>query len=413
MSAATPTADNSLRSDATVISLVGFAHGTSHFFHFVLPPLFPWLMGEFGLSFTQVGAAMTVFFVVSGVGQALAGFVVDRVGALRVLYGGVALLATGGLLYSMAQNYPMLLASAAVAGLGNSVFHPADYTLLNRRVSPSRLGHAFSVHGLTGSLGWAAAPVFVLAIAETWGWRAACMGASMIGFLALGFLFANRRTLQDAPKLLGEGARRRGGSFEFLGVLVVWMCFAFFFVAVMAFGGLQNFAPAIFRDTYGVTLAFATTALTAYLLASAAGVATGGFFASHGDRQDRLVAYALSAAAFCSLILASGAAPSWSVVSLMAVMGFGVGFSGPSRDILVRRAATSTFGTGAFGRVYGFVYSGIDAGLALAPLVFGPFMDAGHPTYVLWGIATLQVLAIVAALSVGFRARTAASPSTP
>jgi FSR family fosmidomycin resistance protein-like MFS transporter len=414
MSAASPVADNSLRSDATVISLVGFAHGTSHFFHFVLPPLFPWLMRDFGLTFTQVGAAMTVFFVVSGVGQALAGFVVDRVGGLRVLCGGVALLSLGGLAYAFAQSYAMLLGAAAIAGLGNSVFHPADYTLLNRRVSPSRLGHAFSVHGLSGSLGWAAAPVFVLAIAESMGWRAACAGASMVGLAALAFLFANRRTLQDAASILAsESARRRGGSFAFLGVPVVWMCFAFFFVAVMAFGGLQNFAPAIFRDAYGVTLAFATTALTAYLLASGAGVAVGGFFASHGERQDRLVAYALSAAAACSIVLATAATPAWSVVALMAAMGFGVGFSGPSRDILVRRAATSSFGTGAFGRVYGFVYSGIDAGLALAPLVFGPLMDAGQPTHVLWGVATLQVLAIVAALSVGFRSRSAASPSTP
>jgi MFS family permease len=413
MSAASPVADNSLRSDATVISLVGFAHGTSHFFHFVLPPLFPWLMRDFGLTFTQVGAAMTVFFVVSGVGQALAGFVVDRVGGLRVLYGGVALLSLGGFCYALAQNYAMLLGAAAIAGLGNSVFHPADYTLLNRRVSPSRMGHAFSVHGLSGSLGWAAAPVFVLAIAETMGWRAACVGASMVGVAALLFLFANRRTLQDAASLVAEGTRRRGGSFAFLGAPVVWMCFLFFFLAVMAFGGLQNFAPAILRDTYGVTLAFATTALTAYLLGSAAGVGVGGFFASHGERQDRLVAYALSAAAMCSILLATAAFPGWSVVGLMAAMGFGVGFSGPSRDILVRRAATSTFGTGAFGRVYGFVYSGIDAGLALAPLVFGPFMDAGQPTHVLWGVATLQVLAIVAALSVGFRSRSAASPSTP
>jgi MFS family permease len=413
MSAATPTADNSLRSDATVISLVGFAHGTSHFFHFVLPPLFPWLMRDFGLTFTQVGAAMTVFFVVSGVGQAMAGFVVDRIGALRVLFGGVALLSLGGLCYAFAQNYAMLLGAAAIAGLGNCVFHPADYTLLNRRVSPSRLGHAFSVHGLSGSLGWAAAPVFVLAIAETMGWRAACVGASLVGFLALAFLFANRRTLQDAVSLVAEGSRRRGGSFAFFRAPVVWMCFAFFFVAVMAFGGLQNFAPAIFRDAYGVTLAFATTVLTAYLLASAAGVAVGGFFATQGDRQDRLVAYALSAAALCSIVLATASVPGWSVVALMAVMGFGVGFSGPSRDILVRRAATSTVGTGGFGRVYGFVYSGIDAGLALAPLVFGPLMDAGHPTRVLWGIAFLQALAIVAALSVGFRARSAVVPSTP
>ncbi len=406
MAAASP-AVNTLRNDATIISLVGFAHGTSHFFHFVLPPLFPWLMGEFGLTFTQVGAAMTVFFVVSGIGQALAGFVVDRVGGLRVLCAGVALLSLGGLVYASAQNYAMLLVGAAVAGLGNSVFHPADYTLLNRRVSSSRLGHAFSVHGLSGGLGWAAAPVFVLAIAGTFGWRAACVGASIVGFLSLTFLFANRRTLQDATTVLPhEPAKRAGGSFAFLGVGVVWMCFAFFFLAVMAFGGLQNFAPPIFERTYGVTIAFATTALTAYLLGNAAGTATGGFFATKGEHQDRLVAVALSCAALCSILLASGLIPAWSIVTLMAIMGFGVGFSGPSRDILVRRAATSTFGTGAFGRVYGFVYSGIDGGLALAPLAFGPLMDAGRYAHVLWGVALLQTMAIGAALAVGSKSRT-------
>jgi predicted MFS family arabinose efflux permease len=325
---------------------------------------------------------------------------------LRVLCGGVALLSLGGLAYAAAQNYAMLLAGAALAGLGNCVFHPADYTLLNRRVSGSRLGHAFSVHGLSGSLGWAAAPVFVLAIAGVLGWRAACVGASIVGFLALGFLFANRRVLQDAGNVLPhEASQRKGGSFAFLGVGVVWMCFAFFFLAVMAFGGLQNYAPPIFERTYGVTIAFATTALTAYLLGNAAGTAAGGFFATKGERQDRLVAVALASAATCSIVLASGAIPAWSIVSLTAIMGFGSGFSGPSRDILVRRAATSTFGTAAFGRVYGFVYSGIDAGLALAPLAFGLLMDAGRYTHVLWGVAVLQTMAIAAALAVGSTSR--------
>src|SRR6187455_225120 len=199
-----------LRRDATVISLVGFCHGTSHFFHFVLPTLFPWLMRDFGLSFTQVGAAMTVFFVVSGIGQALAGFVVDRIGGLRVLYGGVALISLGGMCYAFAQNYPMLLAAAAIAGLGNSVFHPADYTLLNRRVSPSRLGHAFSVHGLSGSLGWAAAPVFVLALAEAWGWRTAAVGASGVGFVALVLLFLKRARLGEVP-LASDASKPKAG----------------------------------------------------------------------------------------------------------------------------------------------------------------------------------------------------------
>lgn len=412
MSAAAPApAPNSLRSDATVISIVGFAHGISHFFHFVLPPLFPWLMREFGLTFTQAGASMTVFFVVSGTGQAMAGFVVDRVGGLRVLVAGVTLLSLGAMLLSTAQGYPMLLAGAAVMGLGNSVFHPADFTLLNKRVSTTRLGHAFSVHGLTGNLGWAAAPIFVVALANAWSWRAAAFGAGLVGFVALSFLVMNRHLLVDGSGVVVERAMaRKGGSFGFLGVGVVWLCFAFFFVAVMAFGGLQNFAPPILERSYGVSLAFATSGLTAYLLGSAVGTGVGGFFASRGEGQDRLIAIALGAAALCSVALATTAVPAWSIVVLMAMMGFGVGFTGPSRDILVRRAATSTFGTGAYGRIYGFVYSGIDSGLALAPILFGVLMDTGRYSGVLWGVAAMQTLAIVMALAVGFRAR-ARSPS--
>ena len=403
MSAANPAAAT-FKHDATVISLVGFCHGTSHFFHFVLPTLFPWLMRDFGLTFTQVGSTMTVFFVVSGIGQALAGFVVDRFGALRVLYGGVALLAAAALAIALSQNFAMLLGAAALAGLGNSVFHPADFTLLNRSVSAPRLGHAFSVHGLSGSLGWAAAPVFVAAIAETLGWRAAATGASIVGFLALSFLFLNRRQMVEGVQT-AEARQHRGGTFAFLGVGVVWLCFLFFLLAVMAFGALQNFAPPILERAYGVTLTFAASGLTAYLLGNAAGIAAGGFFASRGDHQERLVAVALAFAALCAIALASSMVPAWSIVALMGLMGFGSGFTGPSRDILVRRAATSTFGQAAYGRVYGFVYSGIDVGLALAPLAFGPLMDAARYSDVLWGVAILQTLAIAAALAVGYRSR--------
>ena len=146
------------RGEVAVIALVGYAHAVSHFFHLMIPPLFPWLMQDFDLSFTEAGFLMTVFFVVSGTGQALAGFVVDRLGARPVLFSGVLMLVLSGIALGLAQNYPMLMLAAALAGAGNSVFHPADFTLLNHRVSLPRLGHAFSVHGLSGNLGWAAAP---------------------------------------------------------------------------------------------------------------------------------------------------------------------------------------------------------------------------------------------------------------
>ncbi|MEO8104534.1 MAG: MFS transporter, partial [Betaproteobacteria bacterium] len=184
------------RTDATVISLVGFAHGTSHFFHLMLPPLFPWFMSEFDLGYAQAGVLMTVFFVVSGVGQAVAGIWVDKFGAHRVLCAGVALLACSGVLVSIAPTFLMLMVAAAVAGMGNSVFHPADFALLAKRVSPHRMGHAFSTHGISGNLGWAIAPIFMTAIASQAGWRAAGIGAALFGAVSLSLLIWKRDLLQ-------------------------------------------------------------------------------------------------------------------------------------------------------------------------------------------------------------------------
>src|SRR5688572_16724785 len=175
--------------DAGVIGLVGLAHGTSHFFHLMLPPLFPWLMEDFSLSYTDVGLLTTIFFVISGVGQAMAGFVVDRVGALRVLVFGVAMLALSGIALGLANSYAMLMLTAAIAGAGNSIFHPSDFTLLNHQVSQPRLGHAFSVHGLAGNLGWAVAPVFMAGIASVAGWHVAGFGAAAVGAMVLTVLW--------------------------------------------------------------------------------------------------------------------------------------------------------------------------------------------------------------------------------
>ena len=408
----TAVASTSLRNDAEVIGLVGLAHGTSHFYHLMLPPLFPWLMREFALSFTEAGLLMTVFFTVSGVGQALAGFVVDRVGARPVLFFGIATLAASGLVLGASNSYTMLLAAAAVAGLGNSIFHPADFTLLNHRVTPPRLGHAFSVHGLSGNLGWAAAPVFMAGIASATDWHVAGFAASAVGFAVLAVLWLRREALTDAARELvtrpGEHApasARDGGQLGFLRSGAVWLCFAFFFVSTAAFGILQNYSPAILGHVYGVSLAMATGSLTAYLLGSATGIVTGGFLAARSEHSERVIAAALGLAAATAIALASGGASVWMLLPLMVIMGFGVGVAGPSRDLLVRRAATSRFGRAAFGRVYGFVYSGLDTGLALSPLLFGPLLDAGHFRESLAAVAVLQVAAMATAWRVGGAAR--------
>jgi MFS family permease len=396
------------RSDFRTIAVVGAAHGTSHFFHLMLPPLFPWLMADFSLSFTAAGALMTVFFVVSGIGQALAGFVVDRYGARRVLFSGIAMLALSGLVLAAARDYATLAAAAALAGLGNSVFHPADFTVLNRRVSQPRLGHAFSVHGLAGNLGWALAPVSLAGIAAVSGWRNAALFAAAVGLLMFLLLLSQRAAMAVPPHAGGhardEAKAGSGSALAFLAVPAVWMCFGFFLLTTTAFGALQNFAPPALGGLYGLTLATATTALSAYLLGGAAGIAAGGFLAGRGDGHERIIMLALGAAAGIAMLLAAGILPGWAVLPLMVLMGVGSGIAGPSRDMLVRRAATGTLGPKAFGRVYGFVYSGLDAGLALAPLVFGMLMDQSRFGVVLAGVALLQAAAILTALSIGGRA---------
>lgn len=392
--------------DAQIIALVGVAHACSHFYHLVLPPLFPWLMRDFGLGYTEVGVLMSVFFVVSGVGQAAAGFLVDRVGARPVLMAGVALLAASAVALGLAQSYAGLVLAAAIAGLGNSVFHPADFSLLNHGVSPGRLGHAFAVHGLSGNLGWAAAPVFMVGVASVAGWHAAAFAAAGVGVAVLALLVWQRAALLDGHRGTADHATSKGAaSLGFLRSGAVWLCFAFFFLTTMAFGVLQNFSPAIFNHVYGLDLAVATAGLTAYLLGSAMGTVAGGFLATRTSGNDRLIAFALGLAALMALALASGEAGGGAVLPLMLVMGMGVGVAGPNRDLLVRRAATSRFGKTSFGRVYGFVYSGLDVGLAVSPFLVGRWLDGGHFQAPLYLVGVLQVAALLTALRVGGAAR--------
>jgi FSR family fosmidomycin resistance protein-like MFS transporter len=389
------------RREIEVIALIGFGHGVSHFFHLLIPPLFPWLMADFGLTFTDVGATTALFFLVSGVGQAVSGFLVDHLGARRVLFVGIALFAVAAVTLGAANSYPMLMLAAAIAGLGNCVFHPADFTLLNRNISSNRLGHAFSTHGLCGNLGWALAPVLMSGLAVAFGWRIAAFGASGVALLALAILFLRRSTLREA-RLAPEPATagKAPSMFAFLYSPAVWMCFLFFFLTTTAFGALQNFAPSALQQLYGFSIAGGASALTAFLLGGAAGIFVGGFLASGSDTHDRFIAIGLAAAATIALAIAVGV-PSWSVLPLMAAGGFSSGLAGPSRDMLVRRAATAQFGERAFGRVYGFVYSGLDTGLAVAPLVFGPLMDIGRFAWIFGGVAVAQCLAITTALRVG------------
>ncbi|MCH8618900.1 MFS transporter [Undibacterium sp. TS12] len=397
-------AQDHIRQDVMVISLVGLAHGISHFFHMILAPLFPWIKEAFSLSFAELGLLMTVFFVISGIGQALSGFVVDKVGARAVLFFGISCLGVSALVLSSAQNYAMLLVGSGLAGVGNSVFHPSDYTLLNKKVSSQRLGYAFSVHGVTGNLGWAAAPVFLVTIAGMTTWRTALFCAAFLPFVVLAILFVFRDLLHTEVSHRAasiDAGKVKEGTTDFMRIPAVWMCFGFFFMTAIALGGIQSFSSASLRQMYEMSLESATTAYTLYMLASAAGMLWGGYLAARSTQHDRTITIAFGCAGVLSLVLASGAANAILAIVLMAGIGFGAGVAGPSRDLLIRAAAPKN----ATGRVYGIVYSGLDSGLAVAPLIFGAIMDAHHPSWLFVCVGFFQVMAILTAVNVGSKTR--------
>jgi FSR family fosmidomycin resistance protein-like MFS transporter len=402
----------SRRDDARIVGVVSLAHGCSHFFHLIVAPIFPWLKVSFDLSYSQLGLLMTVFFLVSGIGQALAGFVVDRIGAVPVMLASLAAFVLATLAIATAPGYPMLAVGLALAGLGNAAFHPVDYSILNARIATPRLAHAYSVHGIAGSLGWAAAPVFLVGLTQLFGWRVAVAGAGAVA-AAIGLLVWHERArLAGRPVgafgvVLAERRAAHAGpaesSLAFLRLPAVWMSFVFFFTMAISFGGIQTFGPESAGALHGVEPRWVALCLTAYMLASAAGIVVGGFVASDPRRVEPAIGVGYGLAAAVALVLGTVALPAWAVPMLFAAMGAGSGVAGPSRDLLVRRASPP----GATGRVYGTVYSGLDAGMAIAPLGFGWLMDHGHPTAVWIGIAVFQALLILTAVNVGRFARSA------
>ncbi|MDP9895469.1 MFS family permease [Variovorax boronicumulans] len=402
-----------MRTDAKLIGLVGLAHAISHFSQLILAPLFPWLKDAFNVSYTELGAVLTVFFVVSCIVQAASGFIVDKLGPRPVLFVGLGALGLAAFGYAMAQSYWMLLVCAVVGGIGNGVFHPVDYTLFNRKVAPTRLGHAYSVHGITGSLGWALAPAFVVPIAIAFSWRVALASAGVLAIVVLLVLWAYRSVLSldvaAVHKATGQGEPAPiGGEFDFLRIPAVWMCFGFFFFYAAVISVVQTFAPVAAGHLHAVPVALVAVCLTVYMVASAAGMVVGGFLASDPSRCERIVGAGFGIAAVLALVLAFAQFPPILVPVIFGAMGFVSGVAGPSRDLLVKRSTPPN----ATGRVYGVVYAGLDIGQALAPLVFGRLMDHGQYTSVIVGLALVQGVLIASAFNVTRVRRTALVPAS-
>ncbi|WP_233253787.1 MFS transporter [Limnohabitans sp. 2KL-1] len=388
------------RDDARVMALVGLGHAGSHFSHLLLPLMFPVFIQEFGWRYAELGMLSTLFFVVSGTGQAVAGFLVDRWGARPVLFTSMVLFILACLCAYRAQSYGELMAVALLAGLGNAPFHPVNFTILNQRVSSPRLGYAFSAHGLSGNLGWAMAPAFFILCSAWWGWRHAFLAAAALYALILVVLVLNRDSVKTTPAAVDKSRPGQSNGLALVRMPVVWWCFMFFLLSTVTLAVVQNFAVPILKALHGVSLEVASITLTAYMLFGALGMLVGGFLAARfAHASDRLVAACMSTAALLMALCASGVLGDQFTLWVLAATGFAVGVGGPSRDLMIKKATPK----GATGRVYGLVYSGLDVGFALSPLVFGYFMDQGWYATTLLGAALVLLLSAVVARGVGAR----------
>ena len=365
------------RSDVTVMSLVGAAHFASHFMQLVLPPLFPILALEFGVSFTELGLVVTLFYVASGLGQATAGVLVDRYGAHRLLVAGLATLSTSVALFGFVTQYWMLLPLAAIAGLGNSVFHPADLSILSHRVSAHRLGRGYAVHGIMGSVGFASSPIFVGAMAAIASWRVALIAAGAIGLVIAAVLHVRRPALLYVKSVIaaasGHATPHPAGYFSVVGSPVVLLAFAYFALTAISGAGVQTFSVTALTEGYGLALRLATIGLSAYLVGSTCGMVAGGVLADRTDKHHRVAMSGLAIVAILMFFIAGAPSLGMAMVPLLFAAGFAGGITAPSRDVLIRRAAAGK-GAGT-GSVFGFVYSGLDLGSSLGPLVFGALVD--------------------------------------
>jgi MFS family permease len=373
-----------------VIALIGTGHATSHFLPLVLPPLFPLMREELGVSYATLGLVLTLFYVLSAVLQPLAGFVVDRVGGRAVLLGGLALMVLGTLTMGFSQGIWTLALGAALAGTGNSVFHPADFAILNGSVAKERLGHAFSIHSVSGSVGFAIAPVFSAAVGAWMGWHAALLAAAAVSGAVLLLLAAN------AGSFAVPAVAKKPAGFD-LSVLASWQvvaCFLFFTLHAAALTGILSFGVSALKEQLGVATTLASTAVTAYMVGSGIGMLAGGFLVARTARIDLVPAGGLAVSAAVMLALAAGVVPALALPAAFALSGFAVGLTYPSRDLLVRAATPP----GATGRVFGFVYAGLDVGSFATPVFYGWLLDGGAPHAVFYAVFGFAIAAVFTVL---------------
>ena len=398
--------------------IVGLAHAASHYCQIVLMMLASRLTVYFGVDAVAIGAVVSVFYITSCVVQAASGFIVDKIGARPVMYFGLLFMLLGLVGYAVSTSYWMLFPSAMVLGFGTGIFHPTDYTLLNSLVSAKRLGMAYSIHGITGNIGWALTPITVVPIAQMYdSWQVGMWAAVVIvGVISL-VVLAHFRLLdqyQYARLLKREGTpesaipdptksevKNGESAFAFLKLPVIWMCMLFFFFYALSNSAIQTFSKDAVQGLFGFEPTAAAFCVTVFMVAAGVGMLMGGYLVSNPSRSEKIIGVAFTCSAVVALIVAFVPLSAVMVYVMFALMGMFIGIAGPSRDLIVKRSTPA----GATGRVFGVVYAGLDVGQAIAPLIYARFIDSQNYAGMFIALAVIQMVLITSAFNAGRSAR--------
>jgi FSR family fosmidomycin resistance protein-like MFS transporter len=374
------------------VSAVSAAHFVSHYYIIALAPLMPFVRHEYQVTYTEIGLAFAAFNIVTAVFQTPAGFLVDRLGARVLLILGLAIGASSFILVGLINSFWVMVTLFAIAGIGNTVYHPADYALLSQHVPSDRIGQAFSVHTFAGMLGSAVAPASLLMMQSVWGWRGAFVGAGILGFAVAFFLLL----LRDGSTATARAGTRVASNSSDAGWRLllsapILLNLAFFILLAMMSSGLYNYSVVALGALYGTPVATANAALTGNLLLSAAGVLVGGLLVTRTKRHGLLATLGLSAMALSVVLVALIDLSSLALIAAMSLAGLFSGVIMPSRDMIVREVTPP----GSFGKVFGFVTTGFNIGGIVSPLIFGAVMDHGSPRMVFLLVAAFTLLGIV------------------
>lgn len=378
--------------DARVIGVVCMPHMMSHFYYIVLPPMAVALTAAFGISYLEFGAIMTSFALAAGISQTPVGFLVDRIGGRSVLIVGTILEACAIGAIGLADSYWQLIALGLIAGLGHTVFHPADYSILVAGVTRERLGRAFAFHSFSGYLGFASAPLFMTLIADNLDWRAAFLFAGALGlFSGLVVLLSGnilnggmRHRIEGRSKPSEAGEKVRNGEtargLKLLLSAPILMCFLYFVLHQLGGGGLRTYLPAALEEMYGTERSIGGLALSILMMGTAVGILAGGFLADRIGPRIGTAALTLIPAGLIIALMGWYDLPLPLLVLILGLAGCLIGILIPSRDLLLRSVTPE----GSMGKVMGFTSTGANVGGALIPMILGAIMDLRAFSWIFW-----------------------------